>query len=56
MKGRDGGVNGRYEKVRTQDNRRETGNDKTRVRDLWAKGVVNGKGLNHEICERSAHP
>ena len=35
VKGRDGVVNGHYEELETEDNKGETGSDKTKVQNLW---------------------
>jgi len=35
IKGRGGVVNGRYEESETEENKGETGSDKTRVQNLW---------------------
>ena len=48
MKGRDGVINGRYEKARGAGQQGRTGSDKTRARNLWDEAVVSDKELNYE--------
>jgi len=48
-------VNGRYGKLETEDNKGETGNDKTSA-NLWEKAMVSGKEPSCETHEISTHP